>query len=158
MKKLYQFTWSTFLGVLYINCCRNMGLLGSQLYKTTQDRSFLAFPFYMLGIQFTGVSLWFEYLRLSYSAGFKCQYFLFRDIKGANILVDPNGEIKLADFGMAKHVSSSKIINLFLYHFLLKGVIELIPKLCLWLYLHTRIAGIWLTVGVCYTCYIIEEL
>jgi mitogen-activated protein kinase kinase kinase 3 len=28
-----------------------------------------------------------------------------RDIKGANILVDPNGDIKLADFGMAKHVS-----------------------------------------------------
>ncbi|CAH9120210.1 unnamed protein product [Cuscuta europaea] len=27
-----------------------------------------------------------------------------RDIKGANILVDPDGEIKLADFGMAKHV------------------------------------------------------
>ncbi|CAN6475897.1 unnamed protein product [Victoria cruziana] len=30
-----------------------------------------------------------------------------RDIKGANILVDPNGVIKLADFGMAKHVGSS---------------------------------------------------
>ncbi|XP_031482544.1 mitogen-activated protein kinase kinase kinase 3-like [Nymphaea colorata] len=29
-----------------------------------------------------------------------------RDIKGANILVDPNGVIKLADFGMAKHVGS----------------------------------------------------
>ncbi|KAJ1411802.1 Protein kinase domain [Sesbania bispinosa] len=28
-----------------------------------------------------------------------------RDIKGANILVDPNGRIKLADFGMAKHIS-----------------------------------------------------
>lgn len=30
---------------------------------------------------------------------------LYRDIKGANLLVDASGVVKLADFGLAKHVS-----------------------------------------------------
>lgn len=30
---------------------------------------------------------------------------IYRDIKGANLLVDAFGVVKLTDFGMAKHVS-----------------------------------------------------
>ncbi|KAK8952064.1 Mitogen-activated protein kinase kinase kinase YODA [Platanthera zijinensis] len=50
---------------------------------------------------------------LSGLAYLHCRKTVHRDIKGANILVDPNGEVKLADFGMAKHVSSYTSIKSF---------------------------------------------
>ncbi|KAL0449827.1 UNVERIFIED_CONTAM: Mitogen-activated protein kinase kinase kinase [Sesamum latifolium] len=49
------------------------------------------------------LSLYLEFSGLAYLHG---RNTVHRDIKGANILVDPNGEIKLADFGMAKHIAS----------------------------------------------------
>ena len=45
-------------------------------------------------------------------------------MKGENILVDPNGDIKLADFGMAKHVTS-KLCRAY-HNFIVGGL----PFLC----------------------------
>lgn len=44
-------------------------------------------------------------LRLSF-CGYKN-----RDIKGANLLVNSSGVVKLADFGLAKHVSFLELVK-----------------------------------------------
>ena len=41
---------------------------------------------------------------------------IYRDIKGANLLVDAFGVVKLADFGMAKHVSYELFKSLVLWN------------------------------------------
>lgn len=48
------FIWSTSLGALSTNYCRNMGPSGSLLFRITQGRYFLDLPIYMEGIPCIG--------------------------------------------------------------------------------------------------------
>lgn len=48
-----------------------------------------------------------------------------RDIKGANLLVNASGVVKLADFGLAKHVSFSYLH----YYLVCSGSLNLLLKL-----------------------------
>lgn len=53
----------------------------------------------------------FDYSIYTYAIRFHTA-FLDRDIKGANILVGRYGEVKLADFGLAKHVCNFSFTSL----------------------------------------------
>lgn len=113
---------SMFLGALSISCFKNTVHLGRRFFGITQHKSFLALHTCMGGIQCIGIQqslpssiykIWLSFTLLQNCMSVLVSlliimkvYFSDRDIKGANILVDPNGDIKLADFGMAKHVSA----------------------------------------------------
>ena len=109
VKKHYQFIWSMSLVALSTSYFKNMVPLRNLSFKIMLGRLFLGLPTYTGEVLCTGTGLWLWLLV------WDCWFLLFlatqiniffhgRDIKGANILVGPNGEIKLADFGMAKHV------------------------------------------------------
>ncbi|KAJ7969914.1 Mitogen-activated protein kinase kinase kinase [Quillaja saponaria] len=68
---------------------------GGSLYKLLQDYGQLGEP----------VIRSYTQQILSGLAYLHAKNTVHRDIKGANILVDPNGRVKLADFGMAKHMT-----------------------------------------------------
>lgn len=68
---------------------------GGSIYKLLQDYG----PFGELAIRSYTQQI------LSGLAYLHAKNTVHRDIKGANILVDPNGRVKLADFGMAKHIT-----------------------------------------------------
>ncbi|XP_052210007.1 mitogen-activated protein kinase kinase kinase YODA isoform X2 [Diospyros lotus] len=68
---------------------------GGSIYKLLQDYG----PLGEIAIRS------YTYQILSGLAYLHVKNTVHRDIKGANILVDPSGCVKLADFGMAKHIS-----------------------------------------------------
>ena len=91
-------------------------------FKIIPGRLFLGSPTYMEGIQCTGIwvsiVIMVTQLFVPGIAALLTSLWLLNNVfflagtsKGQTFLVDPNGEIKLADFDMAKHVHLSYPIN-----------------------------------------------
>lgn len=77
-------------------------------------------PFWEIIFRFY-VSLCSSKFRILIQTSFNITEF-YRDIKGANLLVDAYGVVKLADFGMAKHVSDHFSIYTWYYLQRKKGI------------------------------------
>ena len=100
-----------------------LGMLHASLSLKPEDR--YLFNYFCLLVE--NYYFFFPYLFIHFGFGplvifVFLSLYAYRDIKGANLLVDSAGVVKLADFGMAKHVSSKspRLYNiLFLVSFLM---------------------------------------
>ena len=107
----FQFIWNICLRVQSIGYLK-MDLLTKIGFAIALHRFSLALPTCMRGKLPTGSNMHCLKLFCLFHIQYKMQQslhtstFLGRDIKGGNILVGPNDEVKLADFGLAKHVCS----------------------------------------------------